>query len=304
MPEINYCQNLWAQYMKVISSQNISRSDVLAATRENIDKIQDAMTSLARFETELTSLREVWDNSYKILEDGRKLFGPEYNALQRLISKFKESDDSLEYFYDQKITISSAGFLVKISLSDTTVADLSDLSVFVHLENLYVDDLENTDISSLRKLGRMKSLYIMSDRLTNDDLVNISELTNLRSLTLGSEKITDISALHNLSQLESLDINGTWVSETKTIEAMTNLRSLDISNTPISDISGLEKLQHLRRLQLFTFKAVIEDYSVLLKLPNLNYLEIEIVGGINPEYPEQFEVFEALKRRGVKVEGV
>jgi hypothetical protein len=293
---MNICQNLWNQFAKVDAAQKSSAEAFDVADKEGKEHVITAQNALLVLDAELQTMQEAWDGSYVTLLDGRRLFGPEFEALQRLIDKFERNNNSQEYFYEEMIKISDEGHLTRIGLADITLTDLNDLRYFTQLDNFFVDDLTNKDISPLKNLKKLKRLYLVYDGMTDDDMKIISDFKELQLLSLSSKRITGISQLENLHNLNELYIHDTSVRDIQIVSKLSNLKLLDISGTNVIDISCLAKLPSLDTLYLASVK--IEDYLVLLHLPNLNFVVVDYKIIANPNHRATFD---ELKKRGVSV---
>lgn len=123
------------------------------------------------------------------------------------------------------------------------------------LETLDVSDNNVIDLTTLSGLTTLEGL----DLSGNKGIIDISPLASLKNLTtLGlvfdkdnvADKLTDISALKDMTKLESLSISYTGVSDISAIAGMKELTTLVINNSKVNDISAIEKLEKLTSIDL------------------------------------------------------
>ena len=113
----------------------------------------------------------------------------------------------------------------------------------VGLRNLSLTDNPISDLSPLRELRRLQSLFVGGADHGISDVSALGELTNLRSLQAANLGIVDLSLLSGLVQLRSLSIPNNPVADLSPLRDMTRLGSLDVSGTAVSDLSPLSDLQ-------------------------------------------------------------
>ena len=157
---------------------------------------------------------------------------------------------------DEPITQKDAYQIQSLQLSseqhsDTAFSDITALSYFVNLRELYMDGNNISDLSPL------------------------SNLTKLKVLTFEWNKVSDISPLAGLTQLEQLAAKQNGFSDLSALAGLTNIWELDIACNQISDVSPLAGLKNLRSLGLR--ENQISDYSPLKEIyPNLEGKDFEI----------------------------
>ena len=124
------------------------------------------------------------------------------------------------------------------------------------------------DISCLKYAENLKTCYLYNTNVS--DLTPIAGLKNLKRLYIyNNEKVTDISALKDLTQLTILDISETKVTDITSLATLEKLERLDISETDITDISAIGNLKDLKWLNMNDSK--VTDISALESATALRY---------------------------------
>ena len=127
---------------------------------------------------------------------------------------------------------------------------------------------------------------------TVDTLMDIAKMTNLKELALNNQRISDIAPLQGLP-LTKLGLAGNQVSNISALAACSNITDLLLTGNPITDIEPLSGLSKLRFLDLadtdvtditpldshpiFFISLIdtpVQDYTVLTRLPDLNWLRV------------------------------
>ena len=99
-----------------------------------------------------------------------------------------------------------------ISANNNTISDISRLSEFVSVRELYLSDNRIKNIDSLKQLFNLKTLVISSNLI--DDITSLKELKNLENLDISNnKKLKNLSALYELKTLKLLCINETAVTK-------------------------------------------------------------------------------------------
>jgi len=141
--------------------------------------------------------------------------------------------------------------------------------------NLNVNDDTISEIAFMKNLKHFSALYT---NLTNIDF--ITGLTKLESLSVCGNSDNPESIIKNIPELEYLsDLEYVYlfyvdVENLDFLSNCTDLKNLTVvtHGTEIIDISGLKNKQKLKSVYLENVNC--SDYSVLLELPALEYLDI------------------------------
>ena len=88
-----------------------------------------------------------------------------------------------------------------ISANNNNISDISRLSEFVSVRELYLSDNRIKNIDSLKQLFNLKTLVISSNLI--DDITSLKELKNLENLDISNnKKLKNLSALYELKTLK------------------------------------------------------------------------------------------------------
>lgn len=128
------------------------------------------------------------------------------------------------------------------------IYSLKPLLALTNLEELNCNDTPLTDISTLRKL------------------------TKIRVLRLRSTEVTDFSPISSLTQLEKLDVSFTSFTATELLPKLKFLHLLSVRQTPILDISDLKNCKLLDTLVIGSCQ--IDEVAPIANLARLQYLDI------------------------------
>lgn len=162
--------------------------------------------------------------------------------------------------------------LESLVLADNPLeGDLSDLSLFPHLNLL---NLENTSPSSfewLTSLNEMQSLNLVRTGFTQTSL--LTALTELETLDAGSCGLRDLTALEALTNLKALRLTGNQIKDITPLTALGTLEDLSLESNQIEDLTPLSKLTQIRNLTLSANR--IRDISPLAPLEEIETLELQ-----------------------------
>ncbi|MCL1823408.1 MAG: leucine-rich repeat domain-containing protein [Oscillospiraceae bacterium] len=132
-------------------------------------------------------------------------------------------------------------------------------------------DLTNNDIKPLRYMTSLEFLDLGSNQIS--DLEPLSELTNLIKLNLyDNNRIKDLTPLANLKNLENISLYFNLISDLSPLSGLTKLEVLELSWNQITDLTPLANLSKLYRLSLSDNQ--IADISPLSNLKELTELSL------------------------------
>lgn len=187
------------------------------------------------------------------------------------------NEDDGEFTEKDEVALSRLWWAESIYMLDTKINDISFLSEMPNLNHLNICERYIEDWSALEQCHNLESIHAVNIDIS--DLSPFKSLENLKYLNISFDsdilecsKLTDISDIKYLTDLETL-----W-----------------LCGNDISDISALESCVKLQELTLQGITA--DDYSVLLKLPNLRFLVMD-TSLVNEE------ILNSLIEKGVEIYG-
>ena len=125
--------------------------------------------------------------------------------------------------------------------NDGKGVDLSPLSGLTKLEVLLLGCDEIYDISPLKPLVNLKSLWIWGCRYLSD-ISALSGMTNMLDLWIKGNSIQDLSPISNMKNLEKLYMEENLVQDLSPLASLTKLTSLLVSDNPVMDYSVLKDI--------------------------------------------------------------
>lgn len=146
---------------------------------------------------------------------------------------------------------------------------IPNLSSLKYLNTVILKGSKTSDISFLRGVKQLKSLFISDTEISSIlDLKNIS----LKSLYMDGSKVKDLSILETVSGLENLIINNCNITDISRIKNCSSLRNFDADNTPIKSLEPLSGLKKLSSISLQNGPDL--DYAVLKSISGLKILNL------------------------------
>ena len=124
-----------------------------------------------------------------------------------------------------------------------------------------------SNISALSELKNLTELNLTRNSVS--DISALSELPNLTKLYLDINSISDISALSELKNLTHLSLAGNNIHDISDLSGLKNLEVLNVTANAINDPYTEEKLEALGFSVNYN---AISDFSVVLELPDLQYI--------------------------------
>ena len=171
----------------------------------------------------------------------------------------------------ETVTAGELATITSFTLSDSAVADLSDLAAFTGLEQLILEGDQISDVTPLAGLTRLKELSLENNPLS--DATPLAGLTGLEQLTLSSTGISDLAPLAGLTNLRWLLLSFTDVSDVTPLAGLTRLDWLDLWHCRVSDISALSGLTNMETLWLN--QNSIGDISAVRNMTRMTWFQAE-----------------------------
>ena len=157
------------------------------------------------------------------------------------------------------------------------IHDLRPLSGLIHLEHLSLCANQISDISPLANLTNLKKLDVGGNGKISD-ITALENLTQLVLIFLRDNSVEDISVLANLTQLTILQLDKNQIRDITPLANLTLLEKLWLNRNAITDITPLIGLKNLK--ELYLVDNPLHDFSPLLELEGIE-LDIEINEGFN-----------------------
>jgi Leucine-rich repeat (LRR) protein len=172
--------------------------------------------------------------------------------------------------------------LVYFALTTVIIAD-KPYSIFtkeIVLNSLTRNDFSDKDLIKTKRIINLRWFQLLGGEVSNFDF--LKEKNKLETLSISlypNNKVRDFSPLQDLSNVDFFSTLNVYFSNLDDFKNMKNLTVLSIryaevaeKEVRITDISALKNLTNLQRLDLEETKC--SDYSVLLEIESLKYLDI------------------------------
>lgn len=138
----------------------------------------------------------------------------------------------------------------------------------------------DADLARLKNLRRLRALYLIHTKVTDDGLAQVGRETGLQHLDLGRTKVTDrgLKHLRGFHELRRLMLSRTAVTDAGLdhIVPLNSLEALNLSGTKVTD-AGIVKLAALRQLEWLRLDDTNVTDACLAHaraLPRLRYLNL------------------------------
>jgi hypothetical protein len=144
------------------------------------------------------------------------------------------------------------------------------LAGLVNLKSLTLSGTSIYDLTPLSGLNDLEELSILDAPV--GDLTPLAELNNLEELNLTRTPTSDLSALGGLVKLKTLCLARTPIRDLAPLAELTNLEELRLIHTPATDLAPLIGLTNLQELQVPAIS--VSDPTPLVALKNLKFLHL------------------------------
>ena len=181
--------------------------------------------------------------------------------------------DTLNLAQNASITQEDMSHLIRLSVYDLGVRNLTGLEFATNLKILYLDN--NPQITDLQPISGLTQLeHLGMQALREADITPLGQITSLRSLGIIECTLTDISSLSQLTKLTSLAAQMNSIVDITPLANLTNLTHLTLNRNRIVDVSALAGLTKLEFLEIHHNSIV--DHSPLdaLSLSHFIYDQI------------------------------
>jgi hypothetical protein len=151
---------------------------------------------------------------------------------------------------DQDVPLTATSLSLTSRRNPSALAEISEISQLIYLEELALAWTGITDISPLAGLTNLKVLNLTGNRGVTD-WTPLAGLTKLTTLNLSTNSITDLTPLSGLINLTSLDLDGNDIADLSPLTGMANLTDLWLQNNRrLQDVTPLHNMHSLRRIWL------------------------------------------------------
>lgn len=225
---------------------------------------------------------KIKDKSYRKDKNDTEIYEKDMEQLESFAIRGFDEETFESFVGDQQIK-SIVGLEKAVNLKQLTISgnpddsrgalrDISPLRGLKNLELLRLSHNDIIDISPVEGLTNLKHLFLSHNQIKNIDAVK--NLTNLESLdfarNIGEERISDISAIANLTKLKLLGLSDANIPDISVLKNLVNLETFMANDSKIEDISVLKNAKNLKILYLD--KNKITDVSVVKDLVELTEL--------------------------------
>lgn len=220
-------------YLEATISLALNRTEYTSSDLTNLTSL-----NLENYEiTDLTGLElatnlQQLNLGHNYISDLRPL-----KELNNLTDLYLENNNITNVVYLQNLTK-----LQRLFLSNNNITDLEPLRYLNNLIVMVLGDNQITDLDPLVGITGLQELWLDH----NEGILNLdklSRLTNLRVLGLQSQyygyKITDISALSELTKLQYIYLTDNLISNLSPLAKLTNLEGLYLGDNQITDLGPL-----------------------------------------------------------------
>ena len=154
---------------------------------------------------------------------------------------------------------------------DKDMTEFQNLSKLVNLEELYIEQMnqsEKGNVSFLSNMTKLEKLSILDSGIS--DISYLKNLTALKNLDCSANIISNLTPLKNLTNLEALNIGNNRVSDIEIIRVFKKITSLKLLHNQIEDITPITMLKNLINLELgfnkiYNIKPLIDNESLSVR---------------------------------------
>lgn len=132
------------------------------------------------------------------------------------------------------------------------IHDLSGLSTFSRIQDLYLANNNIRDVTELANLNRLRTLDLSGNPIITG-LSQIGSKEQLETLNINSDgvhRLSDISAVSMFPNLTTLQLSDQKIGDAAPLSGLTKLETLDLSKNEIKDVHPLASLTRLTRLNV------------------------------------------------------
>ena len=174
-----------------------------------------------------------------------------------------------------KIAKEIKGSFKEKTLSGSNITSLLSVSGFSNLEKLTIKDTGISNVSDLSRLKNLKTLiFDFNPELKN--LSGIVGLVNLENLGIRNCKnLIDLSHVSDFSKLSGIQINDCGITSTNGLKNLPLLKNVNLNDNPM--LKNIDEIGQIGSLEIVTISGCpnIKSLNSLTKLSNLSFLKAE-----------------------------
>ncbi len=174
-----------------------------------------------------------------------------------------------------KIAKEIKGSFKEKTLSGSNITSLLSVSGFSNLEKLTIKDTDISNVSDLSRLKNLKTLlFDFNPELKN--LSGIAGLINLEYLGIRNCKnLIDLSHVSDFNKLSGIQINDCGITSTNGLKNFPLLKNVNLNDNP--SLESIDEIGQIGSLEIVTISGCpnIKSLSSLTKLSNLSFLKAE-----------------------------
>ena len=161
------------------------------------------------------------------------------------------------------------------TLTGSEITSLLSISGLSNLEKLTIKDTNVSIVSDLSRLKKLKTLlFDFNPELKN--LSGIADLENLESLGIRNCKgLSDLSHISDLKKLLNVQINDSGITSVKGIKNLPVLKNINLNDNP--RLESIDEISRISSLEIVTLNGCqnIKSLLPLTKLTNLSFLRVD-----------------------------
>ncbi|MBR2308998.1 MAG: leucine-rich repeat domain-containing protein [Oscillospiraceae bacterium] len=179
--------------------------------------------------------------------------------------------------YGAKSALAGMINLKLVDLSHNSISNVSEIldpdTKYTKLKELYLNDNQISDISTLSNLPLLSVLEVSDNQITN--IAALSSCTNLTKLSFANNQVTTLAGIENVTGLTELYAHHNKLTAVNPLTGLEGLTKLYLGNNNITDVSPLANMSELTVLFLNNNSELdnVDD------LGNLGLLEVLQISG-------------------------
>tara|TARA_B100000768_G_scaffold181869_1_gene207008 strand:- start:1915 stop:4545 length:2631 start_codon:yes stop_codon:yes gene_type:complete len=161
------------------------------------------------------------------------------------------------------------------TLSGANITSLLSVSGFSNLEKLTIKDTDISIVSDLSRLKNLKTL-LFTDNPELKNLSGISGLDNLEHLGIRNCKgLSDLSHVSGFKKLSGIQVNNCGIASTNGLKNLPLLKNVNLNDNP--HLETIDEIGQIGSLENVTISGCLNIKSIasITKLANLSFLRVD-----------------------------